>query len=70
MSLYQPFKKVDRRCLNFLNEEKPKKKHNLNYFPLHGSSVREDMAFFLQKGLEMRMHTSKEMPVQHKEAKA
>lgn len=64
MSKYQPFKKVDRRCLNFLKEEKIKKKYNFNYLALNRSSIREARAFLYQKGLKNLLHASKVMILQ------
>jgi hypothetical protein len=68
MSLYQPLKKVDRRCLNFLKEEKTQK-HNFNDVALNGSVARKARAFLYHKGLEIRLHASEVMLLRHVEAK-
>jgi hypothetical protein len=69
MSKYQPFKKVDRRCLNFLKEKKLQKKYNFEYFSLDRSSVRKARAFLYQKGLKILLHASKVMVLQPVEAR-
>jgi len=69
MSINQPFKKVDRRSLNFLKEQKPQKKYNLNYFDFNRFLVREARAFLYRKGLKIRLHAPKVMPLQPAEVR-
>jgi hypothetical protein len=58
MSIYQSIKKVGRRCLNFLNEQKFQKKANSNYPALKKSWMEKTSIFLSQKGLKIRLHAS------------
>jgi hypothetical protein len=65
----QPFKKVDRRCLNFLKEQKLQKKYNPNYLALNRSLMGKARVFPSQKGLNIRLHAFKVMTLQSVEAR-
>lgn len=64
MSTCQPFKKVDRRNLNFLEEQKLQKKYNLNSLALKRFVTRKARAFLYRKGLDIRLLISGVMHLQ------